>query len=99
MRRRSTKALLAVTIALACSHGGGPAPRPSTPSPRVVGYLASWNVRSRGIRIADLPGNQLTHIIYAFARITEDGRFALGDACIDIGQCGAPPGAPLPATD
>ena len=71
---------------------------PAPPGPRIIGYLASWGVRPKGIRIADLPGDQLTHIIYAFARITEDGRFALGDPCIDVGQCGAAPGAPLPST-
>ena len=91
--------VLLAAAAVSCSHGSHPAPKPSTTSPRIIGYLASWNVRSRGIRIADLPGDQLTHIIYAFARVTEDGRFALGDPCIDVGQCGAAPGAPLPSTD
>jgi len=46
-----------------------------------------------------LPGNQLTHVIYAFAQVTEDGRFALGDSCIDVGQCNTAPGAPPPSTD
>ena len=91
--------VLLATAALSCSHGSRPAPQPAPPGPRIIGYLASWGVRPKGIRIADLPGDQLTHIIYAFARVTEDGRFALGDPCIDVGQCGAAPGAPLPATD
>src|SRR5687768_9622282 len=55
--------------------------------PRIIGYLASWGVRSKGTRIAELPGAELTHIIYAFARITEDGRLALGDPCLDAGEC------------
>ena len=91
--------VLLATAALSCSHGTRPAPQPAPPGPRIIGYLASWGVRPKGIRIADLPGDQLTHIIYAFARITEDGRFALGDPCIDVGQCGSAPGAPLPSTD
>src|SRR5262245_34678358 len=99
MRRLPLRMLLATTAALSCSQGNRPAPQPSTPSPRIIGYLASWGVRSKGTRIADLPGDQLTHIIYAFARITEDGRFALGDPCLDIGQCNTPPDAPLAATD
>ena len=99
MRGFSIKLLLATTAALSCTHGPRPAPQPSTPSPKIVGYLASWGVRSKGTRIADLPGDRLTHIIYAFTRITEDGRFALGDPCLDVGQCSAPPDAPLPPTD
>src|SRR5688572_26034868 len=55
--------------------------------PRIIGYLASWGVRSKGTRIAELPGRELTHIIYAFARITEDGRLALSDPCLDAGAC------------
>ncbi|MDP9202946.1 MAG: chitinase, partial [Gemmatimonadota bacterium] len=54
---------------------------------RVVGYLASWGVESKGTRIADLPARDLTHIFYAFARIDENGKVALGDPCIDVGAC------------
>ncbi|HUQ99817.1 MAG TPA: glycoside hydrolase family 18 protein [Gemmatimonadaceae bacterium] len=56
-------------------------------APRVVGYLASWGVRSKGTRINALPARQLTHIFYAFGRIGTDGRVALGDPCADIGEC------------
>ena len=59
----------------------------SAPSARVDGYLAGWGVRTKGTRIAELPGAELTHIIYAFARITDDGRLALGDPCLDAGAC------------
>ncbi len=54
---------------------------------RVVGYLASWGVRSKGTRIAALPAKDLTHIFYAFAKIGDDGRVMLGDPCVDIGAC------------
>jgi chitinase len=81
-----------VAALTAASVACGPAPRPgatpAAPPARVVGYLASWGVRSKGTRIAELPGNELTHIIYAFAKITDDGLFALGDPCLDVGQCG-----------
>ena len=67
------------------------APRPPAPAPRtgpvIVGYLAGWGVRSKGTKIESLPG-ELTHVIYAFARITDDGRAALGDPCLDAGRCG-----------
>lgn len=56
-------------------------------TPRIIGYLAGWGVRTKGTRIAELPGSELTHIIYAFARITDDGRLALGDPCLDAGEC------------
>src|SRR5689334_12283758 len=94
-------ALLTVVIgtaAVSCGRPSSPAPKPAASTPKIVGYLASWGVRSKGTRIADLPGDQLTHIIYAFARIGEDGRLALGDPCLDIGQCG-PAGSAPPTTD
>ena len=62
---------------------------------RVVGYLASWGVRTKGASIAALPARQLTHIFYAFALIASDGSVTLGDRCVDVGACGR--GATLPA--
>jgi chitinase len=64
----------------------------STPPPhRVVGYFASWGVKSKGTRIADLPAKDLTHIYYAFAKIGHDGRVILSDPCTDIGVCDSTP--------
>ncbi|MGZ3546522.1 MAG: glycoside hydrolase family 18 protein, partial [Gemmatimonadaceae bacterium] len=64
---------------------------PVTPQPmRVVGYFASWDVKSKGTRIADLPAKDLTHIYYAFAKIDSDGRVVLSDPCVDVGQCVPP---------
>lgn len=64
---------------------------PVTPQPmRVVGYFASWDVKSKGTRIADLPAKDLTHIYYAFAKIDSDGRVVLSDPCVDIGTCVSP---------
>jgi chitinase len=54
---------------------------------RIVGYLASWGVKSKGNPIAKLPANQLTHIYYAFALIDQSGAVVLGDRCVDIGVC------------
>jgi chitinase len=54
---------------------------------RVVGYLASWGVRTKGTRIAQLPAKDLTHIFYAFAKIGDDGRVTLGNSCFDVGVC------------
>src|SRR5688572_27598825 len=80
-------AILTFAGTLGCAQ-----PQPVTPTQaakpmRVVGYLASWGVRSKGTRIADLPAKDLTHIFYAFGRIAEDGRVTLGDRCLDVGAC------------
>jgi chitinase len=63
---------------------------------RVVGYLASWGVRSKGTSIARLPARNLTHIFYAFAAIAKDGSVTLDDPCVDVGACGK--GAEWPQT-
>jgi chitinase len=77
----------------------GTAPYPRDPAPasttRVVGYLASWGVRTKGAEIANLPARDLTHIFYAFADIAADGSVTLGNRCVDAGACGR--GAPLPS--
>jgi hexosaminidase len=70
---------------------GGPAVSDDAPlaTPRIIGYLGSWGVRSKGLRIREIPGNRLTHIFYAFGRVGPDGLAALGDPCLDTGECGA----------
>jgi chitinase len=77
------------------SSSGQLATQASAPPTRVVGYLASWAVRTRGAAIANLPAKRLSHIFYAFADIASDGSVTLGNRCIDVGACGR--GAPLPA--
>jgi len=66
----------------------------TAPPMRVVGYLASWGVRSKGTAIANLPAKHLTHIFYAFGEIARDGSVTLGDSCADVGACAK--GEPLP---
>ena len=95
---------LALTASFAACAGQGPSGAPRTapdatpatpaasPSPlrtRVIGYVAGWGVRSKGTRIAELPGEHLTHVIYAFAGIGADGRMIHLDTCADIGRCRA----------
>lgn len=89
---RSLTLLFAAAGVAAVSIGCTPSARTSEISggsarPLVVGYLASWGVTSKGTRIEDLPARDLTHIFYAFAKIDDDGRVALGDACVDVGEC------------
>lgn len=73
-------AALGVTITLACTSSPPPSSTVSSSSPaRVVGYLASWGVGSKGTRIADLPARDLTHIFYAFGDVREDGRAGIAE--------------------
>src|ERR1700694_3487500 len=71
----------AVVLVAALSVACASAPRaPSGPSVhRVVGYLASWGVGSKGTRIAELPARDLTHIFYAFGEIRDDGQAGIAN--------------------
>jgi chitinase len=78
----------ALTVLAGCAGtAGAPAPQPAS-SPRIIAYLASWGVPAKGLRIADIPADRLTHIFYAFGHVAADGRAALGDPCVDTGECG-----------
>ena len=82
--------LLLVLLSLSGCAGApveSPAPRPAEAGPLVVGYLAAGGVRTKGLRIAEIRGNALTHLFYAFGQVEEDGRAALGSPCLDIGVC------------
>ncbi len=80
-------AILPLGLALAPLHAPGRDTASSAPPMRVVGYLASWGVRTKGASIARLPGRHLTHIFYAFALIARDGSVVLADSCVDVGAC------------
>ncbi|MDB4871612.1 MAG: glycoside hydrolase family 18 protein [Gemmatimonadales bacterium] len=71
---------LAAIAAAACTSSAPPPYPASGPSlPRVVGYLASWGVGSKGTRIADLPARDLTHIFYAFGDVRSDGQAGIAN--------------------
>lgn len=87
---------LALFILVGCAGAKtARAPRASD-RPLVVGYLASWGVRTKATRIADLPADRLTHVFYAFGLIGPDGQAQLGDACLDVGECTGSATAPTP---
>ena len=72
----------------ACSPVPHSLPDATRNAPVIAGYVAGWNVRSGGVRIEELPAAEhLTHVIYAFGRVAEDGRAALGSTCLDAGLC------------
>lgn len=84
--------LLALLVTLATIFGAQSNPLDDIqphPMMRVVGYLASWGVRSKGTVIANLPADDLTHIFYAFAEIAPDGSVTLANKCLDAGACAA----------
>jgi chitinase len=90
--------LLLALLPAACARPPSVSSPEASAGPRVVGYLASWGVRREGVRIAELPAEKLTHVNYAFAAVTPDGRAALGDPCLDAGECapGETPGSSGP---
>ena len=69
-------ALLCVLIA-STSAGGAAA------SSHVVGYYPAWGIYARAFEIADLPGDKLTHVNYAFANLV-GGQCVLGDPWGDV---------------
>jgi chitinase len=52
----------------------------ATATPIVAAYFPEWGIYGRDVQIADVPADQLTHLIYAFARIGPDGRMQLFDS-------------------
>jgi chitinase len=59
------------------------APPAAGAASRIVGYYPGWGIYDRGFEIADLPGEKLTHVNYAFANLV-GGQCALGDPWADI---------------
>ncbi|KAI8990271.1 chitinase [Pilobolus umbonatus] len=61
-------------------------PQPATNGPVIAGYFTSWGIYARGYNVSDLAlqANKLTHVLYAFANLQEDGKVVLGDGYADI---------------
>lgn len=53
--------------------------------PIVAAYFPEWGVYGRDYQVADIPADNLTHLIYAFTKIDNKGKIALYDeyAAID----------------
>lgn len=49
---------------------------------KMVGYYAGWASYS-GFHVTDIDASKLTHINYAFANISEDGKIVVGDPATD----------------
>jgi chitinase len=50
---------------------------------KMIGYYAGWATYS-GFQVTDIDASKLTHINYAFANISEDGKIVVGDPWADI---------------
>jgi GH18 family chitinase len=48
--------------------------------PVVAAYYPEWGIYGRDYQIADVPGEDLTHFIYAFANLTANGEMVLFDS-------------------
>ncbi|GJN89112.1 hypothetical protein Rhopal_002086-T1 [Rhodotorula paludigena] len=54
------------------------------PSGKVsVGYFTNWGIYGRGYKPERVPAQDLTHILYSFAEVKEDGEVKLTDAWAD----------------
>ena len=51
---------------------------------KIVGYYPSWSTHARNYQVSQIPAQNLTHIIYAFAKISPDGQCVLGERWADI---------------
>ena len=47
---------------------------------RVITYFAEWSIYARNYIVSDLPAAHLTHINYAFAKVTDDGGVGIVDS-------------------
>ena len=51
----------------------------TTHRPIIAAYFPEWAIYGRDFNISDIPAEDLTHLIYAFAQIDASGRMALFD--------------------
>ncbi|KAI8366830.1 chitinase [Radiomyces spectabilis] len=60
-------------------------PPPATNGPVIAGYFTNWSIYARNYNVIDVAASahKLTHILYAFANLQEDGTVVLGDVWAD----------------
>src|SRR2546423_13075708 len=45
-----------------------------------VAYYTEWSTYSRAYQVMDIPGNEVTHVFYAFAKVNDNGTIGLFDS-------------------
>lgn len=50
------------------------------PAPIIAAYYPEWAIYSRDFNVADVPAENLTHLIYAFSKIDSAGKMGLFDS-------------------
>jgi chitinase len=64
----------------------GTVPPPATALPIaahdkvLAAYFPEWGIYGRNFQVADIPGDQLTHVIYSFLNVTPGGEVAVYDS-------------------
>jgi chitinase len=97
-RRSSGLGLMTALVAAAaaeCAPLPSRAPGAGEPGHRVVGYYFA-PTSARGFPVSAVDAERLTHVNYAFGAVGADGLAALGDPCLDIGDCAAGRDDPTP---
>ncbi|HPE70933.1 MAG TPA: glycosyl hydrolase family 18 protein [Candidatus Competibacter sp.] len=80
--KNSTKLYAKILLALAI--GAGATESAVAADKRIIGYFPAWGIYDRDYQVADVPASKLTHINYAFAKISEDGEIELGDPWAEV---------------
>ncbi|KAF7729359.1 hypothetical protein EC973_004615 [Apophysomyces ossiformis] len=58
-------------------------PEDLTPKPIIAGYFVNWGIYDRQHNVVDLEPKKLSHVLYAFANLDEEGNIALSDDWAD----------------
>ena len=48
-----------------------------------MGYFVNWGIYARNFKPQEIPAQSLTHLLYAFAKVSADGQVSLTDPWAD----------------
>jgi chitinase len=70
--------IVAVGAGLVCA--ADPETKPAPEGKRIVAYFVEWGIYQRNYHVASIPGDKVTHINYAFAKVSPQGEVGLYDS-------------------
>ncbi|WP_305785863.1 glycoside hydrolase family 18 protein [Symbioplanes lichenis] len=83
---RVVPVVVTLLLVLAGCSAQAPEPTPSLPAPpaapKIVGYFTDWGVYGRNFQVEDVAADKLTHLLYAFGKVT-GGKCTTSDAWAD----------------